>query len=371
MSERWPPTARYCGSVVDDAGANLNSLGDRRRRPSAQSHPPGGFRLPDRLENPSLPRSAREPSLREWDVYPADRVQRSVCFGAAETPGVSCTAYCVECPAPDASAQLRVGVHRELAAFRHCCIVHDRASKKQESSIPSQLDCVRIQAFLRAVGALGSNPAIHRPSRAMQKQQSVAAGLIGDDPTVWIGRPIDDDWFRELIRGRRSVRRYRPELRGCCFEKLLTAQSGRLRPIASPEAPPPNRPTGVDRIWRADLRRWVDAALVERRVHTTPACTGAPALSVVEEMDDSAPPGGRMAQSTGPGPARICAAHARLLECAPLFVPDLVRDARPAGQLASPVPDHAPIRRRREAARALHCRNGRSGAERRGAREEE
>ena len=218
----------------------------------------------------------------------------------------------------------------------------------------------------------------------MQKQQNVAAGLIGDDPNGcrqldWASQ-VDDDWFWELIRGRRSVRRYRPDpIAQPLLEKLLTAAI--WAPSAHNRQPwrfcvvttEPAKQELSDRMgarWRADLGAdGVDAALVERRVRISHArITGAPALVAasvsVEEMDDYPDQRRQEAewlmavQSTGPGLPESAAGSApirlgRLLDVrAPVRSRSGAGCARPAGQLASPGADHARIRRRREAARA-------------------
>ena len=192
----------------------------------------------------------------------------------------------------------------------------------------------------------------------MQKQQSVAAGLIGDDPNgcrqLDRASQVDDDWFWELIRGRRSVRRYRPDpIARPLLEKLLTAAI--WAPSAHNRQPwrfcvvttEPAKQELSDRMsarWRADLGAdGVDAALVERRVRISHArITGAPALVAasvsVEEMDDYPDQRRQEAewlmavQSTALACQNLLlAAHqyglAACWMCAPLFVPDLVRDA--------------------------------------------
>ena len=126
--------------------------------------------------------------------------------------------------------------------------------------------------------------------------------------------------------------------------------------------------------WRADLGAdGVDAALIERRVrisHTR--ITGAPALVAasvsLEEMDDYPDRRRQEAewlmavQSTALACQNLLlAAHqyglAACWMCAPLFVPELVRDALGLPrQLVSPGADHARLRRRREAARAAPSR---------------
>ena len=192
----------------------------------------------------------------------------------------------------------------------------------------------------------------------MQKQQSAAAGLIDDDPNGWRqsdwASQVDDDWFWQLIRGRRSVRRYLPDpVERSLLEKLLTAAI--WAPSAHNRQPwrfcvvttDPAKQELSDRMgarWRADLSAdGVDVALIERRVRIShDRITGAAALVVasvsLEEMDDY-PDRRRQdaewlmaVQSTALACQNLLLAAqqyglAACWMCAPLFVPDLVRDA--------------------------------------------
>jgi F420 biosynthesis protein FbiB-like protein len=195
------------------------------------------------------------------------------------------------------------------------------------------------------------------------------SGSIGDDANGWrqSDRPrqsedasgtgpqgVNDEWFWELIRGRRSVRRYRPDpIARPLLEKLLTAaiwapsahnrQPWRFCVVTSDLV----KQELSDRMgarWRADLSAdGVDAALIERRVRISHArITGAPALVAasvsLEEMDDYPDERRQEAewlmavQSTALACQNLLlAAHqyglAACWMCAPLFVSDLVRDA--------------------------------------------
>ena len=192
----------------------------------------------------------------------------------------------------------------------------------------------------------------------MQKQQNVAAGLIGDDPNGcrqldWASQ-VDDSWFWGLIRGRRSVRRYRPDpISQSLLEKLLTAaiwapSAHNRQPwrfcVVTTETAKQDLSDRMAARWRADLGAdGVDAALIERRLRISHArITGAPALVAasvsVEEMDDYPDRRRQEAewlmavQSTALACQNLLlAAHqyglAACWMCAPLFVPDLVRDA--------------------------------------------
>ena len=191
----------------------------------------------------------------------------------------------------------------------------------------------------------------------MQKQR-IASADPADDYSDWRqsdwASDIDDGWFWQLIRGRRSVRRYLPDpVERSLLEKLLTAaiwapsahnrQPWRFCVVTSD----PVKQELSDRMgarWRADLSAdGVDAAFIERRVrisHTR--ITGAPALVAasvsLEEMDDY-PDRRRQdaewlmaVQSTALACQNLLlAAHqyglAACWMCAPLFVPELVRDA--------------------------------------------
>ena len=191
----------------------------------------------------------------------------------------------------------------------------------------------------------------------MQKQR-IASADPADDYSDWRqsdwASQVDDDWFWQLIRGRRSVRRYLPDpVERSLLEKLLTAaiwapsahnrQPWRFCVVTSDLV----KQELSDRMgarWRADLSAdGVDAAFIERRVrisHTR--ITGAPALVAasvsLEEMDDY-PDRRRQdaewlmaVQSTALACQNLLlAAHqyglAACWMCAPLFVPELVRDA--------------------------------------------
>ena len=191
----------------------------------------------------------------------------------------------------------------------------------------------------------------------MQKQRIASADPI-DDYSSWRqsdwASQDDGDWFWQLIRGRRSVRRYLPDpVERSLLEKLLTAaiwapsahnrQPWRFCVVTSD----PVKQELSDRMgarWRADLSvDGVDAAIIERRVRISHArITGAPALVAasvsLEEMDDY-PDRRRQdaewlmaVQSTALACQNLLlAAHqyglAACWMCAPLFVPELVRDA--------------------------------------------
>ena len=191
----------------------------------------------------------------------------------------------------------------------------------------------------------------------MQKQQSAAADLIDDDYSSWRqsdwASQVDEGWFWQLIRGRRSVRRYRPDpVAQPLLEKLLTAaiwapsahnrQPWRFCVVTTDSA----KQELSDRMgarWRADLSAdGVDAAIIERRVRISHArITSAPALVAaslsLEGMDDYSDRRRQEAewlmavQSTALACQNLLlAAHqyglAACWMCAPLFVPDLVRD---------------------------------------------
>ena len=191
----------------------------------------------------------------------------------------------------------------------------------------------------------------------MQKQRIASADPI-DDYSDWRqsdwASQVDDDWFWQLIRGRRSVRRYLPDpVERSLLEKLLTAAI--WAPSAHNRQPwrfcvvttDPAKQDLSERMaarWRADLSAdGVDAALIERRLRISHArITGAPALVAasvsLEEMDDY-PDRRRQdaewlmaVQSTALACQNLLlAAHqyglAACWMCAPLFVPELVRDA--------------------------------------------
>ena len=205
----------------------------------------------------------------------------------------------------------------------------------------------------------------------MQTQQGMTelSGSIGDDANGWrqSDRPrqsedasgtgpqgVNDEWFWELIRGRRSVRRYRPDpIARPLLEKLLTAaiwapSAHNRQPwrfcVVTTQAAKDNLNDRMGARWRADLSAdGVDAALIERRVRISHArITGAPALVAasvsLEEMDDYPDERRQEAewlmavQSTALACQNLLlAAHqyglAACWMCAPLFVSDLVRDA--------------------------------------------
>lgn len=190
----------------------------------------------------------------------------------------------------------------------------------------------------------------------MQKQQRAAAELLDSgagarQQSDWASQ-VNDDWFWQLIRGRRSVRRYRPDpVPRPLLEKLLTAaiwapsahnrQPWRFCAVTTDSV----KQTLSDRMgarWRADLGAdGVDAAIIERRVRISHArITGAPALVAaslsLEGMDDYPDRRRREAewlmavQSTALACQNLLlAAHqyglAACWMCAPLFVPELVR----------------------------------------------
>ena len=191
----------------------------------------------------------------------------------------------------------------------------------------------------------------------MQKQQSAASHLIDDDFSSWRqsdwASQVVDGWFWQLIRGRRSVRRYRPDpIARALLEKLLTAaiwapsahnrQPWRFCVVTTDQT----KQELSDRMgarWRTDLSAdGVDAAIIERRVRISHVrITGAPVLVAVslslEGMDDYPDPRRQEAewlmavQSTALACQNLLlAAHQHGLAacwmCAPLFVPDLVRD---------------------------------------------
>ena len=191
----------------------------------------------------------------------------------------------------------------------------------------------------------------------MQKQR-IASADPRDDHSDWRqsdwASDIDDGWFWQLIRGRRSVRRYLPDpVERSLLEMLLTAaiwapsahnrQPWRFCVVTSD----PVKQELSDRMgarWRTDLGAdGVDAAIIERRVRISHArITGAPALVAaslsLEGMDDYPDQRRQEAewlmavQSTALACQNLLlAAHhyglAACWMCAPLFVPDLVRDA--------------------------------------------
>ena len=191
----------------------------------------------------------------------------------------------------------------------------------------------------------------------MQKQR-IASADPRDDYSDWRqsdwASDIDDGSFWQLIRGRRSVRRYLPDpVERSLLEMLLTAaiwapsahnrQPWRFCVVTSD----PVKQELSDRMgarWRTDLGAdGVDAAIIERRVRISHArITGAPALVAaslsLEGMDDYPDQRRQEAewlmavQSTALACQNLLlAGHhyglAACWMCAPLFVPDLVRDA--------------------------------------------
>ena len=191
----------------------------------------------------------------------------------------------------------------------------------------------------------------------MQKQRIASADPI-DDYSDWRqsdwASEVDDGWFWQLIRGRRSVRRYLPDpVERSLLEKLLTAaiwapsahnrQPWRFCVVTTDQAKQDLSERMAAR-WRADLSAdGVDVALIERRVRIShDRITGAAALVVasvsLEEMDDYPDRRRQEAewlmavQSTALACQNLLlAAHqyglAACWMCAPLFVPELVRDA--------------------------------------------
>ena len=188
-------------------------------------------------------------------------------------------------------------------------------------------------------------------------KQRIASADPSDDYSDWRqsdwATDIDDGWFWQLIRGRRSVRRYLPDpVERALLEMLLTAaiwapsahnrQPWRFCVVTSD----PVKQALSDRMgarWRADLSAdGVDAEIIERRVRISHArITGAPALvaaSLSLEGMDEYPDRRRQeaewlmaVQSTALACQNLLlAAHnyglAACWMCAPLFVPDLVRD---------------------------------------------
>lgn len=188
-------------------------------------------------------------------------------------------------------------------------------------------------------------------------RQRIASADHSDNDSDWRQSDwptdIDDGWFWQLIRGRRSVRRYLPEpVEKALLERLLTAAV--WAPSAHNRQPwrfcvvttDPVKQELSDRMgarWRADLGAdGVDNAIIERRVRISHArITGAPALVAaslsLEGMDDYPDRRRQEAewlmavQSTALACQNLLlAAHnyglAACWMCAPLFVPDLVRD---------------------------------------------
>lgn len=173
----------------------------------------------------------------------------------------------------------------------------------------------------------------------MQKQQNVTEAST--------------DWFWELVRGRRSIRRYRSDpIPRPLLEKLLTAalwapsahnrQPWRFCVITDDQVKY-SLSDSMGRRWCKDLSADGAApAFIKRRVQTSHArLTAAPALVVasvsMEDMDDYPDKRRREAewlmavQSTALACQNLLlAAHqyglAACWMCAPLFVPDLVRD---------------------------------------------
>jgi len=189
------------------------------------------------------------------------------------------------------------------------------------------------------------------------QNQRIASADHRDDYRDWRqsdwASDFDDGWFWQLIRGRRSVRRYLPDpVEKPLLEMLLTAAI--WAPSAHNRQPwrfcvvttDPVKQELSDRMgarWRADLGAdGVDTAIIERRVRISHArITGAPALVAaslsLEGMDDYPDQRRQEAewlmavQSTALACQNLllAAQHFGLAACwmcAPLFVPDLVRD---------------------------------------------
>ena len=195
----------------------------------------------------------------------------------------------------------------------------------------------------------------------MQKQR-IASADPSDDDIDWRSSEwrqsdwatdFDDGWFWQLIRGRRSVRRYLPEpVEKALLEMLLTAaiwapSAHNRQPwrfcVVTTDSTKQELSDRMGARWRADLSAdGVDEAIIERRVRISHArITGAPALVAaslsLEGMDDYPDPRRQEAewlmavQSTALACQNLLlAAHnyglAACWMCAPLFVPDLVRD---------------------------------------------
>lgn len=205
----------------------------------------------------------------------------------------------------------------------------------------------------------------------MQKQQgsTKASDPFGDEINGWrhpdrADQPGDangpgpdrltDEWFWTLIRGRRSVRRYRPDpIARSLLEGLLTAavwapSAHNRQPwrfcVVTAQAAKDDLSDRMGTRWRADLSAdGVDTAFIERRVRISHArITGAAALVAVsvsmEEMDDYPDRRRQEAewmmavQSTALACQNLLLAAqqfglAACWMCAPLFVPDLVRQS--------------------------------------------
>ena len=194
----------------------------------------------------------------------------------------------------------------------------------------------------------------------MKRLQRAAeeAGLTGEDadgggPLQQVSR-AEEGMFWRLIRGRRSVRRYRSEpIPRPLLEKLLTAaiwapSAHNRQPwrfcVVTTEAAKGDLSRRMGARWRADLSAdGVDSEKIERRVRISHArITGAAALVAVSlslEGMDEYPDRRRQeaewlmaVQSTALACQNLLlAAHqyglAACWMCAPLFVPELVQDA--------------------------------------------
>lgn len=164
---------------------------------------------------------------------------------------------------------------------------------------------------------------------------------------------LTDNAFWQLIQGRRSIRRYQPRrVERALLERILTAavwapsahnrQPWRFCVVDSP-AEKERLSQAMGERWRRDLSQdGADPAFIEKRVAISHArITGAAALVVasvcMDEMDSYPDPARRDAewlmavQSTALACQNLLlAAHHYGLGacwmCAPLFVPELVRD---------------------------------------------
>ena len=203
----------------------------------------------------------------------------------------------------------------------------------------------------------------------MQKRQrsTSESGPSGDEVNGWrhpdrsdrLGganshapQGVTDEWFWALIRGRRSVRRYRsdpiarPLLEGLLTAAVWAPSAHNRQPwrfcVVTAQAAKDDLSDRMGRRWRADLGAdGVDTAVIERRVRISHArISGAAALVAVsvslEEMDDYPDRRRQEAewmmavQSTALACQNLLLAAqqfglAACWMCAPLFVPDLVR----------------------------------------------
>ncbi len=223
----------------------------------------------------------------------------------------------------------------------------------------------------------------------MQKRQRSASesGPFGDEVNGWrhpdrsdrLGdanshapQRVTDEWFWALIRGRRSVRRYRsdpiarPLLEGLLTAAVWAPSAHNRQPwrfcVVTAQAAKDDLSDRMGRRWRADLGAdGVDAAVIERRVrisHTR--ISGAAALVAVsvslEEMDDYPDRQRQEAewmmavQSTALACQNLLLAAqqfglARLLDVrAAVRARPGAAFARPARKLASPGADYARLR---------------------------